>query len=304
MSPICSLDPDWYQVTAHQSPPPESVGIHFRIFSAKVTYSTATNRSPPFIVPFFPNTSNPYVRGPLVRLLTEPTFLNQGQNHYKGLSSLPERSQAGSDRPSKTTDRETLRMSGIPGEGVDSFDDVESDSARGEPASTTPSDDVVFEILTNSRRRAVLQYLDETSGGATKGELADYVAAMENDKSISELRSQERKRVYVSLYQFHLPKMTDAGVIRIENDRTIRLADGADRCMEHLEESAADRRWYRYYLVVSFAWIFAYVSGMVSNSNLWLGLIIGGFVMVSVLHWLESTTMYLDNVQDAITRLR
>lgn len=195
-------------------------------------------------------------------------------------------------------------MSGISGQGVDSLDDVESDSARAEPASTTPSDDVVFEILTNSRRRAVLQYLDERSGGATKGELADYVAAMENDKSIPELRSQERKRVYVSLYQFHLPKMTEAGVIRIENDRTIRLADGADRCMAHLEQPAADRRWYRYYLVVSFAGIIAYVSGMVSNSILWFGLVIGAFVLLSVLHWLESTTTYLDSVHDAITRLR
>lgn len=195
-------------------------------------------------------------------------------------------------------------MSGISGQGENSCDDIESDSARTEPASTTPSDDVVFEILTNSRRRAVLQYLDETSGGATKGELADYVAAMENDKSIPELRSQERKRVYVSLYQFHLPKMTESGVIRIENDRTIRLADGADRCMAHLEQPAADGRWYRYYLVVSFAGIIAYVSGMVSNSILWFGLIIGAFVLLSVLHWLESTTTYLDNIHDAIIRLR
>lgn len=193
-------------------------------------------------------------------------------------------------------------MSEISGRMVDSVDDVELESAHAEPTSTTPSDDVVFEILTNSRRRAILRYLDDASDGATKGELADQIAAEENDKSVDELRSQERKRVYVSLYQFHLPKMESTGVIRIENDRTVRLDDGADRCFEYLDKPDVKSRWYRSYLALSFVAVLGYASGSLSNSIPWTGVLIGAFLLLSLLHWLDATTPHVDSVRDAFTR--
>lgn len=90
--------------------------------------------------------------------------------------------------------------------------------------------DVVFELLKNQRRRRVLRYLEEESGTVALGTLAESIAAAENDKEPRMLTSAERKRVYISLYQCHLPKLDDAGAIEFESnrgtvDRTDRTTD-------------------------------------------------------------------------------
>ncbi|MGM0718349.1 MAG: DUF7344 domain-containing protein [Halobacteriota archaeon] len=89
-----------------------------------------------------------------------------------------------------------------------------------------PLDDI-FDLLRNQRRRGVLRYLrDETDGTATLDELAEHIAAKENDIEISQLTSSQRKRVYIGLYQCHLPKMDELGIIAYDQNRgTIELRD-------------------------------------------------------------------------------
>lgn len=72
--------------------------------------------------------------------------------------------------------------------------------------------DDVFEMLSSRRRRQILRYLD-TEGEIRRGTLTELIAARENDKQTSELTAQERKRVYIALYQSHLPKMTEVNAI-------------------------------------------------------------------------------------------
>ena len=83
----------------------------------------------------------------------------------------------------------------------------------------TPDD--VFEILSNHRRRMVLYYLRQHGDSAGVKELAEEIAAMENDVPVDELTSQQQKRVYVSLYQTHLPKMAETNVIDYDKDEGI-----------------------------------------------------------------------------------
>ena len=80
----------------------------------------------------------------------------------------------------------------------------------------------VFEILKNRRRRRVIQFLKETDDGvATLDDLAEHIAAKENDIDISQISSSQRKRVYIGLYQCHLPKMDKFGVINYRKRRGI-----------------------------------------------------------------------------------
>lgn len=79
--------------------------------------------------------------------------------------------------------------------------------------------DVLFELLKNRRRRRVLRYLDRKSSTVDLGTLAEALAAEENDTSPRALSSSERKRVYICLYQCHLPKLDDAGVIEFDSNR-------------------------------------------------------------------------------------
>lgn len=80
--------------------------------------------------------------------------------------------------------------------------------------------DQIFGILSNQRRRRVLRNLMETKQFEL-GDLAERLAGQENDKSREQLSSKERKRVYVSLYQVHLPKLADVDAITYNKSRGI-----------------------------------------------------------------------------------
>jgi uncharacterized protein YqkB len=98
------------------------------------------------------------------------------------------------------------------------------------------SDDDIFEVLYNDRRRRVLEYLRDGDGTATVGEVAEHVAAAENGTTVRELSSYERKRVYVSLYQSHFPMMDDANVIDYDDGRKrIQLLETVEALDPYLE---------------------------------------------------------------------
>jgi hypothetical protein len=52
-------------------------------------------------------------------------------------------------------------------------------------------------------------------------DVAEQVAAWENDTTVAALRSDERQRVYVALYQSHLDTLADAGVIEYDKSRGV-----------------------------------------------------------------------------------
>jgi hypothetical protein len=95
-----------------------------------------------------------------------------------------------------------------------------------------------FEILKNERRRSVLKQLSGRDDTIALSSLADQIAAIENETTIEDVTSSERKRVYVALYQFHLPKMDRMGVIDYNKDRgTVSLTqDGRQLYQKHETE--------------------------------------------------------------------
>ena len=99
------------------------------------------------------------------------------------------------------------------------------DSPSDETATDELSLDIIFEMLRNRRRQLVLEYLREHDETVTIGELAEHIAAIENDTTVRQLNAQQRKRVYIGLYQCHLPKMDDVDVIEFNQSRG-RIAPG------------------------------------------------------------------------------
>jgi len=103
--------------------------------------------------------------------------------------------------------------------------------------------DVVFMLLKNERRRRVVRYLVTGTGQCRLGELAEHVAARENDKSVREISCYERKRAYVALYQQHLPKLDEADVVDFDSDRgTVRVGDTAPQLTKYLEDTERGSR--------------------------------------------------------------
>lgn len=159
------------------------------------------------------------------------------------------------------------------------------------------SKDVIFELLKNRRRREVLAYLVETDDTVTLGELAEQIAAWENETTVNALSSDQRKRVYVALYQTHLPKMDDAGIVEYDQDRgLITLSDNADLLMTYLEQDTSQpRRWDIWYAMVSVTGTAAIVAAVVGLppattvpvTGLAAG-VVGLFLVLSILHVMAS----------------
>ncbi|MCU4741440.1 DUF7344 domain-containing protein [Natronoglomus mannanivorans] len=79
----------------------------------------------------------------------------------------------------------------------------------------------IFEVLRNQRRRYVLQYLKQDGRAVELGDLAQQVAAWEYETTLEEVTPAQRKRVYTTLQQTHLPKMDESGILSFDSDRGI-----------------------------------------------------------------------------------
>lgn len=88
---------------------------------------------------------------------------------------------------------------------------------NGSQPSTSLGLDDVHDVLQNERRRRILDHLDGRAW--TIGDLAERMASDELDKPVELLDSQERKRLYVALFQTHLPKLAGLGIVVWEDER-------------------------------------------------------------------------------------
>ena len=101
------------------------------------------------------------------------------------------------------------------------------------------SRDEVYDILSNARRRFVIYFLRDRREPVELSELSDRVAAWENDVPVEELTDQQVKRVYVSLYQTHIPKLEDTGIVEYDSDSGVRV------CVPCHQRLCSSRYWAR-----------------------------------------------------------
>lgn len=105
---------------------------------------------------------------------------------------------------------------------------------------TELTQDDVFEILSSPRRRYLLYHLRQRQEPVELTTLAEHVAAWENGVDTEDLTTQERKRVYVSLYQTHVPKLDDAGIVEYDSESgMVALTQRAQRIDSYLGEDDA-----------------------------------------------------------------
>jgi len=79
--------------------------------------------------------------------------------------------------------------------------------------------DEIYHLLQTQRRRDVLRYLRTADDRVRLRDLAEQVAAWEQETTVDNLTSDERQRVYISLYQSHLPKLDNHGIVNYDKDR-------------------------------------------------------------------------------------
>ena len=136
----------------------------------------------------------------------------------------------------------------------------------------------IFEVLQNKRRRFVLQYLRRHGGPVDLGELATQVAAWEYETSCDGISKTQRKRVYTTLQQTHLPRMADVGIVAYNSDDgTIDTTPQTDDLTVYLEiVPGGEFPWREYYLSLG-------AVSLAIVATLWVG--VYPFTEISPLLW-------------------
>ena len=159
----------------------------------------------------------------------------------------------------------------------------------------SPDRGEVFDILSNHRRRYTIHFCKQEEGPVSLSDLAEQVAAWENDKEIEEIGWDERKTVYTSLQQTHLPTLADAEMIEYENG-TVELTERASELDVYLDVVPADSvPWGVYYLglsAVGFLVLGLVTAGILPTDPIpavgWGMIIVGLFAASAAAHIYES----------------
>lgn len=169
-------------------------------------------------------------------------------------------------------------------------------------AASSISEETVFHVLRNRRRRYALHYLKQRGETVSVGQLAEQVAAWENDTPVEAVSSTERKRVYISLLQSHLPTLDEAGMVDFDDSTsTVGLTEAARNVDIYVElVSKNDNRWPRYYLALA-AVSAVFVVGVWSDVEpltavpdvVWFGLVVALFTLTASIHHVYSRRIRL-----------
>lgn len=123
---------------------------------------------------------------------------------------------------------------------VDDVAETSGPSLSGVPCDRELPSDEVLDALSDRRRRDVVRCLQANDGTMTMADLADEIAVRESETDVTNVSSDEVKRVYISLYHAHVPKLASADVVEYSQvGGDVSLSIDADR-LEPVLEFAAD----------------------------------------------------------------
>ncbi|WP_254862389.1 DUF7344 domain-containing protein [Halovivax gelatinilyticus] len=172
----------------------------------------------------------------------------------------------------------------------------------GRPDTEFLSKGEIFEVLRNQRRRYVLQYLKQDDRPVELGDLAQQVAAWEYETTIDEVTPEQRKRVYTTLQQTHLPKMDEASILSFDSDAgVIQSTDLTKDVTVYLEiVPGHEFAWRELYLslgAISCALVAALWGGVYPFTTVptiaWTALIAVTITGTSVIHIIHERNMRL-----------
>ena len=86
--------------------------------------------------------------------------------------------------------------------------------------------DEILELISNQRRRAVLELLLTHDQPLTINDLRNEVVEKEQDTEITEIPSEQVKEVHISLHHVHIPKLEERELISYDSNRNIVESTG------------------------------------------------------------------------------
>lgn len=153
--------------------------------------------------------------------------------------------------------------------------------------------DEIFEVLSNGRRRQLL-FLLYTDPDVTK--LSDLAREIANREANGTADNDQYKRLYISLYQTHVPKLEEYGIVTYDPDtKEVELTDRIEQIIQVFSEEHEPRSWWRYYLAIAgitFAVFIVYWTGFRANEVVASLVVIVPLVLLTIvvmLHYRDVT---------------
>lgn len=112
---------------------------------------------------------------------------------------------------------------------------------------------VAFAVLSNTRRRCLLRELRRGETAELRA-LATRIVAHEREIPEEDVEPKAEKSVYVSLYQTHVPRLADHGIVEYDREaKEVTLVRSAltDRLLRMLDGDDPDRPTGRSYAVLA-----------------------------------------------------
>lgn len=168
----------------------------------------------------------------------------------------------------------------------------------------------VFDLLASSRRRRLLESLVAHDGTAPLRQLSREIAALETDSSPAAVDTGEVRRVYIALYQTHVPLLERHGIVAYDADeRVVAFEKRPDEVLPAAGRPTPYRWWPVYCTVLAVALGSLTVGHVVQLSPVsrtlvaaFTGLSAVTFVVVASIRYAEgSATRYTETVLDALT---
>lgn len=147
----------------------------------------------------------------------------------------------------------------------------------------------VFDLLSNERRLRMVSFLADRRR-AELSAIAKHVAAVEIGVPRAEVTKADRKRVFISLYQTHVPRLAEHDVIRYDDASGVVELIGEHRLLAPFRTAARDRPFRRVAVVATlFAWVVVAGSLVTVSTTL---VVAGGLIVVTVLLTLITTAYW------------
>lgn len=95
---------------------------------------------------------------------------------------------------------------------------------------------MIFGVFAHHRRRYALRELQRYENPMALADLADEIATQENETSITDISAEEVKRIYMSLYHTHIPKLEEADLVHYKQERDAVTLTKHVECIEQYQD--------------------------------------------------------------------
>ncbi|SMO45415.1 DUF7344 domain-containing protein [Halorubrum cibi] len=111
------------------------------------------------------------------------------------------------------------------------------------------SQDEIFDVLSNRRRRFVIHALKRTEEPLDVSELSTHVTAWEVGVEPEEVTYEDRRNVYSTLQRTHLPKLEEKDIVTVDDENLVRATPTLENLDIYVEVlGSREIPWSLYYV--------------------------------------------------------